>query len=93
MLDENKRMLNESQRMLDESKRMLNERILNISEIDIVHFPQNNSYSKIYDDLEEIELNEKTINNFVNDKCLICLEKYLNNNKICYFPYFHFFSF
>ena len=98
MLNENQRMLDENKRMLDENKRMLderilneNQRILNINEIDIIHFPQNNSYSKIYDDLEEIELNEKSIDNFVNDKCLICLEKYLNNNKICYLPCFHFF--
>ena len=53
-------------------------------------FKENNSTNEILNDLKEVELNEKLIND-EEKKCAICLENYSIGNKIIYLPCCHYF--
>ena len=80
-------MQKENERRLNENGILLNGFINNIMSMGY----SDNNYDNLNDYLREIELNEESIKNYDNDICLICLEKYLIHDKICYMPCFHFF--
>ena len=54
---------------------------------------EDNNYDNEYlnDDLEEIEVDEESSKKLDNKDCLICLEKFLIKDKICYLPCNHLF--
>ena len=54
---------------------------------------EDNNYDNEYlnDDLEEIEIDEESSKKLDNKDCLICLEKFLIKDKICYLPCNHLF--
>ena len=49
---------------------------------------QNNNMN--YDEiLEEKKLTQKSIDKYIDEKCVICLENFMIGNKICYLPCLH----
>ena len=91
-LDEKFKKIDEKLEQLEQSNKEFYERLNNIlnnnsqAKSDLISNSINSN--KV---LEEIKINEEFIKNINNEKCLICLEDYIINDKIIYLPCLHFF--